>query len=80
MSFVLDNSRRRREETRGAFVASALEARQDVARHGQVMAAADVHKWLLAGAGKAARPRARKGLKLIVHRNSFVLTIGLAAV
>jgi hypothetical protein len=51
-----------REELRGAFVASALEARQDVARYGKVMEAADVHKWLLARAGgrKAARPRARK--------------------
>jgi hypothetical protein len=54
-----------REEIRGAFVASALEARQEVARYGQVMEAADVHKWLLARAagGKAARPRARKLLK-----------------
>ena len=54
-----------REELRGAFVASALEARQEVARYGQVMEAADVHKWLLAraGGGKAARPRARKLLK-----------------
>lgn len=60
MSFVPDNS-----VVRAAFLASALEARQDVARHGQVMAAADVHKWLLARAGgdKAARPRARKLLK-----------------
>ena len=54
-----------REEARGAFVASALDARQEVARYGQVMEAADVHKWLLAraGGGKAARPRARKLLK-----------------
>jgi predicted transcriptional regulator len=54
-----------REETRNAFVASALEARQEVARYGQVMEAADVHKWLLAraGGGKAARPRARKLMK-----------------
>ena len=54
-----------REELRGAFVASALEARQEVARYGQAMAAADVHKWLLARAAgrKAARPRARKLLK-----------------
>jgi predicted transcriptional regulator len=54
-----------REELRGAFVASALDARQKVARYGQVMEAADVHKWLLAraGGGKAARPRARKLLK-----------------
>jgi predicted transcriptional regulator len=54
-----------RAEARGAFVASALEARQEVARYGKVMAAADVHKWLLAGAGggKPARPRARKLLK-----------------
>jgi hypothetical protein len=51
-----------REELRGAFVASALEARHVVARYGQVMTAADVHKWLLARAGgsKATRPRARK--------------------
>lgn len=50
------------EEIRGAFVASALEAREEVARYGKVMAAANVHKWLLAraGGGKAARPRARK--------------------
>jgi len=54
-----------REEVRGAFVASALEARQEVARYGQAMAATDVHKWLIAraGGGKAARPRARKLLK-----------------
>lgn len=53
------------KEIRGAFVASALEARLEVARYGQVMAAADVHKWLLAraGGGKAARPRARNLLK-----------------
>lgn len=51
-----------REEIRSAFVASALEARHDVARNGRVMAAADVHKWLLGpvGRGNAARPRARK--------------------
>ena len=54
-----------RAELRGTFVASALAARQEVARYGQVMEAADVHKWLLAlaGGGKAARPRARKLLK-----------------
>ncbi len=54
-----------REEARGAFVASALEARQEVARYGQVMEAADVHKWLLARTrgGKIARPRARKLVK-----------------
>jgi len=54
-----------REELRAAFVASALEARKEVARYGQVMTAADVHKWLLARANgsKAARPRARKLLK-----------------
>ncbi len=54
-----------REELRGAFVASALQARQEVARYGQVMEAADVHKWLLAraGGGRSARPRARKLLK-----------------
>ncbi len=51
-----------REEIRVAFVASALEARQEVARYGQVMEAVDVHKWLLARArgGKAVHPRARK--------------------
>ena len=55
-------ARATREKIRGAFVASALDARQEVARYGRVMAAADVHKWLLAraGGGKAARPRARK--------------------
>ena len=54
-----------REKVRGAFVALALQARQEVAQHGPVMAAADVHKWLLARARgmKAARPRARKLLK-----------------
>lgn len=54
-----------REESRAAFVASALEARQEVAKYGQVMDAADVHKWLLARArgGKAVRPRARKLVK-----------------
>lgn len=54
-----------RRKIRGAFVASALEARQEVARNGRMLAAADVHKWLLAWAngGKAARPRARKLLK-----------------
>lgn len=57
MIFVPDNS-----AFRAAFVASTLEARKDVARYGQVMAAADVHKWLLAWAngGKPTRPRARK--------------------
>lgn len=66
-AFMLDAlaAQTAREELRGAFVASALEARQEVARHGQVMEAADVHKWLLAraGDGRAARPRARKLLK-----------------
>lgn len=59
------------EEIRGAFVASALEARQEVARYGQVMAAADVHKWLLgrAGGGNAARPRARKLVTIRVVRS-----------
>jgi predicted transcriptional regulator len=54
-----------REESRSAFVASALEARQEVAQYGEVMEAADVHQWLLARAekGKAARPRARKLVK-----------------
>lgn len=65
MSFVLHNAVTTREEIRSAFLASALEARQDVARYGRVMEAADVHKWLLAraGGGKAARPRAGKPLK-----------------
>jgi hypothetical protein len=54
-----------RKRIRAEFVASALVARREVARNGQVMAAADVHKWLLARAGgnKATRPRARKLLK-----------------
>ena len=54
-----------REKIRGAFVASALKARQKLARNGRVMLAADVHKWLLAraGGGAAARPRAKKLLK-----------------
>ena len=66
-AFMLDAlaAQTAREELRGAFVASALQARQEVARYGAVMEAADVHKWLLvrAGGGKAARPRARKLLK-----------------
>lgn len=55
-----------REESRGAFVASALQAREEVARYGRVMEGADVHKWLLAraaGGKKASRPRARKLIK-----------------
>lgn len=54
-----------REEQRAGFVASALEAREEVARYGQVMEAADVHRWLLARAarGKAPRPRGRKLVK-----------------
>ncbi len=54
-----------REEQRGAFVAAALQARQEVARYGQVMEASEVHQWLLARAAgaKAARPRARKLVK-----------------
>ena len=54
-----------REESRRAFAASALEAREEVARYGQVMEASDVHKWLLARSSgkKAARPRAKKLLK-----------------
>ncbi len=66
-AFMLDAlaAQTAREELRGAFVAAALDARQEVARYGQVMEAADVHSWLLAraGGGKAARPRARKLLK-----------------
>ena len=51
-----------REEARSVFVAEALEARQEVATYGQVMEAADVHKWLTdrAAGRKAPRPRARK--------------------
>jgi hypothetical protein len=51
-----------REEDRNSFVASALEARQEVAKSGEVMEAADVHGWLLARAtkDKAVRPRTRK--------------------
>lgn len=58
-------ARTTREEIRGAFVASALDARRELARNSQVMEAADVHKWLLArvAGGKAARPRTRKLLK-----------------
>jgi len=54
-----------RKRIRSVFVAFALEARKEVARHGQVIEAADVRKWLLvrAGGGKVARPRARKLLK-----------------
>jgi len=54
-----------REKIRGAFVASALEARREVALCDRVMEAADVHKWLLARVegGKAVRPLARKFLK-----------------
>ena len=54
-----------REEKRGEFVSSALRAREEVAKYGLVMEAADVHKWLLARAkgGKATRPRARKLVK-----------------
>lgn len=54
-----------REESRRMFVASALAAREEVARYGQVMEADDVHKWLLArpSGKKAARPRAKKLVK-----------------
>lgn len=54
-----------REEKRSEFVSSALLAREEVAKYGLVMEAADVHKWLLARAkgGKPARPRARKLIK-----------------
>ena len=62
--FMLDAlaARAAREERRGAFVASALQSRQEVARNGRVMAAAGVHKWLLArvAGGKAVHPRTRK--------------------
>ena len=62
-----------REESRNAFVASALEARQEVAKYGEVMEAADVHSWLLARAanGKAVRPRARKLVKKRVARLTY---------
>jgi predicted transcriptional regulator len=66
-AFMVDalTSQIAREESRRAFVATALEARQDVAKYGQVMEAADVHKWLLSRAAgkKAIRPRARKLIK-----------------
>ncbi len=54
-----------REEARQEFVASALAARQEVARYGRAMQAADVHKWLLARAAgkKVAPPRAKKLVK-----------------
>lgn len=54
-----------REEARQDFVASALEARQEVARYGRAMQAADVHKWLLARVAgkKMAAPRAKKLVK-----------------
>lgn len=50
------------EENRRAFVRSALEAREEVARYGLVHEAADVHRWLLARAagGKAKFPRPKK--------------------
>ncbi|MSQ70340.1 MAG: ribbon-helix-helix protein, CopG family [Betaproteobacteria bacterium] len=50
------------QENRRAFVQSALEARENVARYGLVHEAADVHKWLLARAAgrKAKPPRVRK--------------------
>lgn len=63
-AFMVDALARQtaREESRQVFVASALQARQEVARYGRVMKAADVHKWLLARTAgkKAAPPRARK--------------------
>ena len=50
------------QENRRAFVQSALEAREDVARYGLVHEAADVHKWLLArtAGSKAKFPRPKK--------------------
>ena len=49
-------------ENRRAFVHSALQAREDVARYGLVHEAAGVHKWLLARAAgrKAKPPRSKK--------------------
>ena len=49
-------------DNRSAFVASAMNARHEVAKYGKVMEAADVHNWLLGRAAgrKPARPRARK--------------------
>ncbi|MGB7542803.1 MAG: ribbon-helix-helix protein, CopG family [Burkholderiales bacterium] len=51
-----------REENRRAFIRSALEAREDVARYGLVHEAAGVHKWLLARAAgrKVKPPRSKK--------------------
>jgi len=66
-AFMVDAlaARIEQEESRAAFVDSALQARQEVATYGRVADGADVHKWLLkrAGGGKAARPRARKLVK-----------------
>jgi hypothetical protein len=66
-SFMVDalTAQTGREQSRNAFVASALEARQEVAKSDEVMEAADVHGWLLARAtkGKAVRPLARKLVK-----------------
>ncbi len=39
------------------FVASALAAREEVAKNGLVFEAADVHRWLLARAEGATAPR-----------------------
>lgn len=54
-----------RVEDRVAFVGAALDARQEVAKYGRVIEAADVHKWLLdrAAGERARRPRARKLVK-----------------
>lgn len=66
-AFMVDalSAQAAREESRREFVASALKARREVFRHGKVMEAAGVHKWLLARAAgrKAAPPRAKKLVK-----------------
>ena len=63
-AFMLDalSSQITREENRRAFVQSALVARENVARYGEVHEAADVHKWLLARVAgkKAPAPRMKK--------------------
>jgi predicted transcriptional regulator len=64
-AFMLDAlaSQITREENRRAFVQSALVAREEVARYGEVHEAADVHKWLLARvAGKKVAAPGKKKL------------------
>jgi len=50
------------KEIRGAFVASTLQARQEVVRYGQVMEAANVHKCGCSpGPGAARLPALGRG-------------------